>query len=109
MSKPKTLDARKAIEAATGDKLITLQKCTELCSLAKTTLRRHIREGTFPPPVRLAPNVTRYLLSEVQAWIADRAANNRTASWGDTLAKRALREAEIAKVLAAVPKIVSEK
>lgn len=42
-------------------------------AVARPTIWRWTHEGTFPAPVRLTPGCTRWKLSDVQQWEAQRA------------------------------------
>lgn len=42
--------------------------------VSRDTVWRWVRAGKFPPPIKLADNVTRWKVSTVEAWEADREA-----------------------------------
>ena len=59
--------------AAAADRFIGEAECEVLTNLSRPTRWRLERAGRFPKKRRLSPNRKGWLLSEVQAWIADRA------------------------------------
>jgi prophage regulatory protein len=43
-------------------------------ALSAATIWRRVADGSFPKPLYVGPKMPRWLASEVEAWIADRAA-----------------------------------
>ncbi len=56
------------------DKLLTLKEVEGITSFRKPTIYRLIKLGEFPAQVRISRNRVAWLSSEVDAWIAGRAA-----------------------------------
>lgn len=56
------------------ERILTIDEVTERTSLPRTTIWRRVRDGTFPPPIQLSPGRIGWLESEIDAWIAERAA-----------------------------------
>lgn len=54
--------------------LISLKTVAEQTSLSATTIRDLVREGKFPPPVRLPARRVAWSADEVSAWISERLA-----------------------------------
>ena len=54
------------------ERLLALPEVEERTGLKKTSLYGLIRDGKFPPPIRLTRRASRWPASQVQAWIADR-------------------------------------
>lgn len=52
------------------DKLLTRAQVEGLTALGRSALYRAMREQRFPEPVKVGPRSVRWLLSEVQQWIA---------------------------------------
>ena len=42
------------------------------CGLARTTIYRMMRAGTFPEPVKVGPRAVRWAESEIERWVAER-------------------------------------
>ena len=53
--------------------------------LSRTTIRRWVKQGLFPPPIRLGERVLGWIEAEVDQWIRDRIAASRGA--GETVAR----------------------
>lgn len=51
------------------DRIIRLPELLEITGASRSTLYRWIREGCFPPPVRLGPNSTGWPQSQVREWL----------------------------------------
>lgn len=45
-----------------------------LLPISPNTVWRKVRDGSFPQPVKLGPNLTAWLAADVQAWIDARCA-----------------------------------
>jgi prophage regulatory protein len=56
------------------DRLLTLREVTEVTRLAKPTLYRMIKAGTFPRQIHLATQRVAWLRSEVLDWVERQAA-----------------------------------
>lgn len=54
------------------ERLLALPEVEQQTSLKKTSIYGLIRDGKFPPPIRLTRRASRWPASQVQAWIADR-------------------------------------
>ena len=44
------------------------------CSVSRDFIYKHMRDGTFPRPVPIAPGAVRWRVEDIEIWIADRAA-----------------------------------
>lgn len=55
------------------DALISIEVAAALTSLAPVTLRRMVREGTFPEPVHINQRVVRWVAGEVRGWLQAKA------------------------------------
>ena len=53
-------------------RLLTRRQVEVLTGLARSTLYRMMRAGTFPNPIRVGQRAVRWLESEILAWIASR-------------------------------------
>ncbi|MDN0082056.1 AlpA family transcriptional regulator [Crenobacter sp. SG2305] len=54
-----------------GERFLRLPAVMALTGLARSTIYLHIKNGTFPAPVKLGGNSVAWLASEVGAWMAD--------------------------------------
>ena len=52
------------------DRLVTRAEVERRVGLGRSALYRAMREGRFPEPLRVGPKSVRWLLSEVEQWIA---------------------------------------
>ena len=55
-----------------SEKLITKDEVGERTAINLHTLRRMVRQGQFPAPVKISPQRIAFVESEVDGWIADR-------------------------------------
>ena len=53
-----------------SDRLLTRAEVEARTGLGRSALYRAMREGRFPEPLRVGPKSVRWLLSEVEQWIA---------------------------------------
>lgn len=60
-----------------GDRLIRMAEVEFITSLSRPTIYRRMRDGTFPQGIKPGGSETRWLESEVRAWLAQ-AISNRT-------------------------------
>ncbi|WP_414675655.1 helix-turn-helix transcriptional regulator [Methyloceanibacter sp.] len=70
--------------------LLTIDEVAELLGLKKWTIRRKVRDGSFPAPIRLSEQTNRWRARDVEAWL------QALAEKGDAKKKQApiwLREA----------------
>jgi len=44
-----------------------------MIGVSRTTLWRMVRDGVFPPPIRITKRNTGYILDDVEGWIRQRA------------------------------------
>ena len=49
------------------------RRVVEMLGVSRTTLWRMVRDGTFPPPVRVTEGTRGYLLETVEDWMRARA------------------------------------
>ena len=61
-------------ENAQIDCFIDEKKCHQITSLSRVTRWRLIKQGLFPPKIRLSPNRTAWRLSAIQEWMNAREA-----------------------------------
>ena len=54
-----------------GDRLLRRAEVEQLTGLSCSSIYRLMSDGQFPRPKRIAPQAVRWLLSEIQRWIAD--------------------------------------
>lgn len=53
------------------ERLLQVRAVALIVSLGVSTIWRKAKEGTFPAPVRVDKQITRWKLSEVNEWLAD--------------------------------------
>jgi predicted DNA-binding transcriptional regulator AlpA len=59
-----------AVEAAADpDALLTIETVHTLTSLGKSTIRRMVLEGTFPPPIRRGTRFVRWRAGDVRTFL----------------------------------------
>ena len=56
------------------DRIIGEPECEHITDASRTTRWRMMQRGEFPQKVRISPNRTGWLLSEVMEWLAQRKA-----------------------------------
>ncbi len=56
--------------AATTDRLLRLSEVLTLTGLARTTIYRKMRDGSFPEPLKIGARAVRWPESEIAAWLA---------------------------------------
>ncbi len=61
-------------EGAHLDRFVGEKECHQITSLSRITRWRLIKQGLFPPKIRLSPNRTAWRLSAVQEWMNAREA-----------------------------------
>jgi prophage regulatory protein len=71
---PRLRDDTAALVERSADAIIREPECRELTRLSRMTRYRLERDGLFPKKRKLGPRATGWLRSEIQAWIAERAA-----------------------------------
>ena len=54
----------------TTDRLLTRAEVERVVGLKRSALYRAMREGRFPEPLRVGPKSVRWLLSEIEKWVA---------------------------------------
>jgi prophage regulatory protein len=59
------------------EKLLRLPDVMRQTGLRRAAIYARIREGVFPPPVKIGKRAVAWPESEVQAWIAERVADAR--------------------------------
>jgi len=60
------------METATPDRFLTLEQVRDLHPVSRATRWRMVRDGDFPPPVRISPGRIAWRESDVRQWIAAR-------------------------------------
>lgn len=53
------------------ERLLQVKAVALIVSLGVSTIWRKAKEGTFPSPIRVDKQITRWKLSEVNEWLAD--------------------------------------
>jgi prophage regulatory protein len=56
------------------DRILRPREVAQLTGLARTTLWRGVRAGTFPKPVRLTPSTIGWCQADLARWLAERRA-----------------------------------
>lgn len=56
-------------------KIVRLPEATEKTGLSRSTIYDLISKGKFPKQIKLSPRTMGFLESELDEWVADRAAN----------------------------------
>ena len=52
-----------------GDRLMRLAEVERITGLSRSTIYRKIEDGTFPPPVRPNPGMSRWRKSDIDDWM----------------------------------------
>ena len=60
------------MDAATTDRLLRLGEVRTRTALARSTIYRKMRDGTFPEPLKIGVRAVRWPESEIEAWLAAR-------------------------------------
>jgi len=73
-----TVDAGYTVSANPDEViLLRLPEVRSMTGLSKSSLYALIREGSFPPPIRLGPRAVAWVKSEVRQWALDRVRDSR--------------------------------
>lgn len=68
-----TLETKQpAVDALRPPLIRAIQLRKELGNIGNTTLRRWVREGNFPKPIKLGANCVAWRRDEVDAWLESR-------------------------------------
>lgn len=68
-----TLETKQpAVDALRPPLIRAIQLRKELGNVGNTTLRRWVREGNFPKPIKLGANCVAWRRDEVDAWLESR-------------------------------------
>jgi len=54
------------------DRLLRRGEVELRCGLARTSIYRMMRAGTFPEPIKVGPRSVRWAESEIEKWVAER-------------------------------------
>ena len=54
------------------DRLMRREQVEQRTGLARTTIYRKMRDGSFPQPIRVGVRAVRWPSSEIEAWLASR-------------------------------------
>jgi prophage regulatory protein len=54
------------------DRLLRLSEVRTRTALARTTIYRKMREGSFPEPLKVGVRAVRWLESEIDSWLSSR-------------------------------------
>lgn len=60
-------------------KILRLPAVMAMLGVSKPTIYLWIKRGAFPVPIKIGPKASGWLLSEIENWIAERAAARRAA------------------------------
>lgn len=62
----------KVPSAVSSDRLLTYEEVCAVLQTSQATLRRYVRDGKFPAPVKPNPNgrAVRFRYMDVQAWLS---------------------------------------
>ena len=55
-----------------NDRLLKAKEVCEKIGVSESTLRRMVKEGDFPAPIRISKRASRWRLSEVEEWMDTR-------------------------------------
>lgn len=55
-----------------NDRLLKVSEVARMVGMGVSTIYQHVAAGTFPKPLKLGPQASRWLRSEVQAWVEKR-------------------------------------
>ena len=55
-----------------NDRLLRREEVETRVGLARTTIYRKMREGSFPTPIQVGARAVRWPASEIEAWLASR-------------------------------------
>lgn len=61
------------------DRFLKLPQVMQLVALGRTMIYRKVREGTFPRPLKPGGDSSRWIESEIRAWMAERKAERDAA------------------------------
>ncbi|EGQ9417708.1 MULTISPECIES: helix-turn-helix transcriptional regulator [Gammaproteobacteria] len=55
------------------ERLLTYAEVCDVLQTSQATLRRYVRDGRFPPPIKPNPNgrSVRFRYSDIAAWLSD--------------------------------------
>ena len=68
-----TLETKQpAVDALRPPLIRAIQLRKELGNIGNTTLRRWVREGNFPKPIKLGANCVAWRRDEIDAWLESR-------------------------------------
>jgi len=73
-SAPKKKRQRRTAPRLFPSKYLTDNAVADRLQVSRDTIWRWVRAGSFPPPIKLADNVTRWRVSDVEMWEAEREA-----------------------------------
>ncbi|MBS0194409.1 MAG: AlpA family phage regulatory protein [Proteobacteria bacterium] len=59
--------------------LLRLPEVRKRCGLSRSEIYRRIRNGSFPPPIKLGASASAWSSAEIDSWIADRIAERDSA------------------------------
>jgi len=62
---------------ATPSRLLRPRELRALLGVSGTTLWRMTKRGSFPAPIRISPGCVGWRADDVQAWLAQRAAESK--------------------------------
>jgi len=63
-----------------GARFMRAPEVIDRCGIKRSTLWEAVKRGTFPAPVRIGPNATAWISTEVESWMRDRIRESREAA-----------------------------
>ena len=72
------VDRRVGVAPST-ERFLRLEEVLKMCGKSRSSLYEAIKEGTFPPPIKLQSRSSAWVSSEIQHWIQTCIAQSRTA------------------------------
>ena len=61
-----------SVTSITGDAVLKLPEVTKQTSKCRSSIYQSVKNGTFPPPIKLGERSVGWLASEITAWIESR-------------------------------------
>jgi prophage regulatory protein len=76
MARRETTADPAAQPAGPSNRLISQRELQQRLTLSRSTIWRMSRQGAMPPPIQLTPSRIAWRESDIENWIADRAASS---------------------------------
>ena len=55
-----------------AERLLRRREVEGMTGLARSSIYRHMEDGTFPRPVRVGPSAVRWRSTDIESWMASR-------------------------------------